>query len=348
MPQESTQERLARIETLVSRGLKPSAAQLSRLILEKEPRNFEALIWLARTTTQPDEAEKAIGQAAQIKPDDSAVRELQSARQPASNNGNPFASSFASSFGSDFSAPPSYPSPTPPQPYAQPGFNYAPTPGYAPPVGSAPPIPTYGAPPAAPGYNAPATPSSYDYLRNLSSSPPIPGAPPATDAIKPVKKKSNPPGLIFGLLFLLSGLALAVIWTIMAQSFNSDVSQTPSPVQGQIVKLSESSLTADVQGQSRTFEVNSPFYKTLVPLVSDAKNNKSLSPNSVTLNVTPGGRLLSIDVVTPNRGSALNVNSNTGLLGLGPATDWALTGLGVVLALLGLLLLGRAVSKPKV
>src|SRR4051812_28295942 len=81
MPDETTTTRLARVESLYNQGLKHAAAQLSRLVLEKDPTNIEALIWLAKSTSQPDEAEKALRRASTLQPDNPQVRELVASRQ---------------------------------------------------------------------------------------------------------------------------------------------------------------------------------------------------------------------------------------------------------------------------
>src|SRR4051812_35321201 len=81
MPDQTTTNRLAKVESLYNQGLKYAAAQLSRLDLEKDPNNVEALIWLAKSTSQADEAEKAIRRANSLQPDNPQVRELVASRQ---------------------------------------------------------------------------------------------------------------------------------------------------------------------------------------------------------------------------------------------------------------------------
>ena len=76
MVQETVEEKLARIERMTQLGFKPGAAQLCRLILEKDPRNLQALIWLARTTSQPEEASQALQEAQAIAPNDPMIRNL--------------------------------------------------------------------------------------------------------------------------------------------------------------------------------------------------------------------------------------------------------------------------------
>src|SRR6476661_198727 len=105
MPEESTTNRLAKVESLYNQGLKYAAAQLSRLVLEKDSSNIEALIWLAKSTSQPDEAEKAIRRANNLQPNNPQVRELVASRQQS------FAG--AGSYNNPYSAPSS-------------GFNQAP------------------------------------------------------------------------------------------------------------------------------------------------------------------------------------------------------------------------------
>ena len=327
MPDESNESRLARIESLYNQGLKHAAAQLSRLVLEKDPSNLRALVWLAKSTSQADEAEKATRKAAQLQPDDPQVRELVAAHQP---------SYAGSATYNPYSAPP-------------PGFNNATEPKGGPqPWANYPAAPQTPASPSFP-QNPPPSPqaSSYDYLKNLSATvqPSVPPAPPVSTNVK-VKTSVSLPGIIFGLLFLIVGLGLAAYWSYTVIDYTSDLSQTGSQLQGQIVKLSSTQLVADVKDQGqRTFEVNDQITKNLVPLVSDNKpQGGSLVPNVVVLNVTPKGRLASVDVVTPTRGHA---DGNNGLLGYGQAIDWVVTVVGGILAIIGLILLGRTLGKRR-
>ena len=111
------------------------------------------------------------------------------------------------------------------------------------------------------------------------------------------------------------------------------------------MELSSSKLIVDVTGQSqRQFTVNDQVFKNLEPLVSDTKNQQSLVKNQVVLNITPAGRLASVVVVTPNPGSAA---LESGLLGFGQAADWVVTALGGLLAVVGLILLGRTLGKRR-
>ncbi len=368
MAQDNTPERLARIEKLASQGLKPAAAQLSRLILEKDPQNVEALVWLARTTNQTPEADDAVKKAVQLRPDDRGVQELLLARQPAQPVWNGSMAALPNPYAPAYPGPNPYAPPSAPNPYAPPpGPNpYAPPAGAAPYYGPPPgypqpgypnggPMPQYG---GQPGYGqAPAQPpSSYDYLRGLGQTaappvpPPVPMSAPAVPAMAtPVKRGPNAAGVIFGLLFLLAGVALAVLWSLQITGFQDDIGQPAVVSEGQVVELSQSRLVVDVKNQSkRTFNINDQTFKTLEPLVRDSKNNQALAPNTVKINVTPGGRLVAVEVQTPNKGIATVNNSGNGLLGFGAAADWGLTALCGVLALLGLIILSRAFASPKI
>ncbi|MBN9392690.1 MAG: tetratricopeptide repeat protein [Chloroflexi bacterium] len=330
MSDESTESRLARIEALYNQGLKHAAAQLSRLVLEKDPANVPALVWLARSSSQPEEAEKATRKASMLQPDDPRVRDLVASRQP--------------SFAGAASAPAPY------NPYAAPsaGFNPA-----TEPKGGPQPWANFSASPnpAAPAYPPPPQPAympnpqggSYDYLKNLSATvqPSVPPAAPVTNVR--VKNTVSVPGLIFGLLFLIVGLGLAGVWSYMIIDYNSDLSQTSNQLQGQVVKLSSEQLVVDVKnvGQ-RNFEISQEVSQALVPLISD--NKSSLVNNTVVLNISPKGRLISVDVAAPNRGHA---EYNAGLLGYGQAVDWVVTAVGALLAILGLILLGRTLGKRR-
>ncbi len=327
MPDESNESRLARVESLYNQGLKHAAAQLSRLVLEKDPANIRALVWLAKSTSQADEANKATRRAAMLQPDDPQVRELVASRQP------------------------SYAGAATYNPYSAPsdGFNNAPEP-----KGGAQPWSNFSGAPQPPtfpqnsqsAYAPNSQGNSYDYLKNLSATV-QPSVPPATPVgnVK-VKSSVSVPGIIFGLLFLIVGFGLAAFWSYTIIDYTSDLSQTASQLQGQIVRLSSNQLVADVKGQGqRTFDVSEQISKNLVPLVSDNKpQGGSLVPNVVVLNVTPKGRLASVDVVTPNRGHA---DGNNGLLGYGSAIDWVVTAVGGILAIIGLILLGRTLGNRR-
>lgn len=339
MPDDSIETRLARVASLYNQGLKHAAAQLSRLVLEKDPANIQALVWLAKSTTQADEAEKATRRANTLQPDNPLVRELVAGRQPVGQPG--YAGSGAYNL---YTA-------------ASPGYNPAPEGNSNNPLGQPDPQTwaAFNQAPANPGFppNSPAgfstnqqSNSSYDYLKNLSSSVHQPAIPPAAPVGK-VKVKTSPslPGLLFGLLFLIAGLALAAYWSWQVIDYTADISKTASQLRGQIVELSSSKLVVDVTGQSqRQFAVNDQVFKSLEPLVSDSKNEQSLAKNQVVLNVTPAGRLASVAVVTPNPGSA---TLNSGLLGFGQAADWIVTALGGLLAIVGLILLGRTLGKRR-
>jgi hypothetical protein len=336
MPDDSTETRLTRVESLYNQGLRHAAAQLCRLVLEKDSSNIEALVWLAKSTSQPDEAEKAARRASNLQPDNPLVRELVAARQPVSQP------DYAGSVGYN--------------PYTAASAGYSPPPEGSNPAQSGPqPWAAFNQPPASPGFmpNPPSgfstnqqSNSSYDYLKNLSATVHQPAIPPAAPVGK-VKVKTSPslPGLLFGLLFLIAGLALAVFWSWQVIDYTSDLSKTASQLRGQIVELSSSKLIVDVTGQNqRQFTVNDQVFKSLEPLVSDTKNQQSLVKNQVVLNVTPAGRLASVVVVTPNPGSAA---LESGLLGFGQAADWAITALGGLLAVVGLILLGRTLGKRR-
>ncbi|HEX2910441.1 MAG TPA: hypothetical protein VH186_06500 [Chloroflexia bacterium] len=340
MAEETTEVKLLRIENMANRGLKHAAAQLSRLILEKEPKNFDALVWLARTTTQPDEAEKALQLAAQLRPNDPAVQELMAARtstNPNLANGpvpiNPYVSNYASAGAGAANPVNGIPTYAPPPP----GNNF--------PQAPVPPQWSY-----TPG-NPPA--SSYDYLQNLTSSvqaPPPPVAPPVNRTKSSSKGGLRVFGTIIGLLLLLGGVALAVYWSLNVLDYNSDLSQPGSSLLGQIKTIegtgSNWKLVADVQGQpERTFSISEQMFKTLEPLIRDSQKKDALAPNEVKLVVSPGGRLLTVNVVKPNTGTATNTSS--GLLGLGQIADWSITVGGVLLALAGLLLLARSLSRSR-
>ncbi len=338
MPTESIEQRLTRIEALAERGLKPSAAQLSRLILEKSPGNVDALVWLARTSSLPDEVEKALRQAAALQPGHPGVQQLLAARQPQQLEPSGLSGSY-----NPFNNVPNYNQPPPAQPaYANPTAGY-----------QAPPA-SYQTSPAANPYQ-PAPPpasSSFEYLRNLAATnnPVAPVSPVIVEPSRTLKVGGvQPVAVIFGLLLLLAGLALAVLWTLSLIDYNSDLAKSTQPVQAQITDMaangSASFIKADVKNLGkREYKISEQMYKTIEPLVRDQKNNAALAANSITLNVTPGGRLVSVDVQTPNKGSAQNSNS---LLGFGQAVDWSFTILGVVMALIGMILIGRALNKPR-
>lgn len=335
MPDESNANRLAKVEALYNQGLKHAAAQLSRLVLEKDPANIEALVWLAKSASQADEADKATRRASTLQPDNPLVRDLVASRQPASQ--------------------PSYAGAAAYNPYAVPstGFNSGPEANSSPQSWSAfnqnqPPANSNFAPNPLTGFTAPPPPtsSSFDYLKNLSATV-QPSVPPAMPVGK-VNVKSSPSaaGLIFGLLFLIVGLGVAVYWTLQIFGYASDLSQTGSQLQATIVELRTSRVTADVKGQpQRQFDVSEQVSKSLIPLISDTKTQSSLVQNQVVINVTPAGRLLSVEVLTPTRGTS-NVN-NGGLLGYGQAADWVVTAVGGILALVGLILLGRTLGKRR-
>jgi hypothetical protein len=340
MPDDSNETRLARVESLYNQGLRHAAAQLCRLVLEKDSSNIEALVWLAKSTSQPDEAEKAARRAANLQPDNPLVRELVAARPPVSQPG--YAGSVAynpyTAASPGYSPPPegSTPAQSSPQPWA--AFNQTP----------ASPNPNSGFMPNPPsGFSTnQQSNSSYDYLKNLSATVHQPAIPPAAQVGK-VKVKTSPslPGLLFGLIFLIAGLALAVYWSWQVIDYTSDLSKTASQLQGQIVELSSTKLIVDVTGQNRRqFAINDQVFKSLEPLVSDTKNQQSLVKNQVVLNITPAGRLASVGVVTPNPGSAA---LESGLLGFGRAADWVVTALGGLLAVVGLILLGRTLGKRR-
>jgi hypothetical protein len=161
-----------------------------------------------------------------------------------------------------------------------------------------------------------------------------------------VRKSFSPVGLIFGLLFLIAGLGLAAYWSWQVVDFMSDASKTGSQLQGQIVKLGSNELEAEIKDAPlRKFAISEQVNKSLVPLVSDPKTKDSLVSNQVVLNITPAGRLLSVQVLTPTRGSVNNTGN--GLLGLGQAADWIITALGGILAIVGLILLGRTLGKRR-
>ena len=293
MPENSTQNRLSQIEKLADAGLNPAAAQLCRLILEKEPRNIEALVWLARTSPLPDEASKATEQARLLQPDNPAVRNLQTqpqavAARPVAVAANPYTDSH----------------------------------------------------------------SFLNYATTVADPPPV--APPSIQAvvIQPLKKPSRIKrtlGLFFGLLFLIGGLATALGWGWQVLDYNIDMTQPSDVVEGQIVQLSSAHLVATLEGRDKqTFDVNEAFFKTITPLVGDSNKKNALVPNAVQFNVTPHGRLLFAEVFSPNKGTALNQNPNYGLLGYGTAPDWAISGVALVFAIIGLLILGRTFGKKKI
>lgn len=336
MPDESKESRLTRIEALYNQGLKHAAAQLSRLVLETDPNNVRALVWLARSTSQTDEAEKATRKATILEPNDPHVRELAAARQPSYAGAgayNPYAVP-STGFG---------PGPEPKGgAQTQPWTNYAPS---AQPGQLAAPSATFQPTPQSPYVPVQPT-SSYDYLKNLSATvqPSVPPAAPVSHV--KVRSSVSVAGIIFGLLFLIVGLGLAAVWSYMVIDYTSDLSQTAGQLQGQVVKLSSSQLVADIKGQSqRSFDISEQLSKNLVPLVSDNKpQGGSLVSNVVVLNVTPKGRLASVEVVTPTRGRA---DGNGGLLGFGQAVDWVVTAVGGILAIVGLILLGRTLGKRR-
>lgn len=334
MSDESIENRLGRIEALYNQGLKHAAAQLSRLILEKDPANVPALVWLARCSNQPDEAEKATRKATMLQPDDPRVRDLVASRQPSyAGTGNAPYNPYAAPSAGFTNAPASEPNGA-----SQPWSNFTGHPG--------PAVPNFQAPPPPPAYTPNPQGSSYDYLKNLSATvqPSVPPAAPVSNVR--VKQSISVAGLIFGLLFLIAGLGLAGVWTYMIVDYTSDLSQTSSQLQGQVVKLSSNELVVDVKGQGqRSFVINDQVSGALVPLISDNKpQGGSLVNNLVVLNITPKGRLASIDVVTPNRGHA---DANAGLLGFGPALDWVVTAVGALLIIIGLILLGRTLGKRR-
>lgn len=382
MPQDSTtEERLARIEALASRGLKPAAAQLCRLILEKDPQNFEALLWLARTAPNQEEADKALQRAAQIRPNDRELQDQMAVRYPAPPQpwggmgmmANPYAPNNYPGGVPNYGPPPGYGQPNGmpnygPQPGATPGYGspqpaYSPAPngqnygqpgpqtGY-PSAGSVPPASPYG---AQPGYAMPSQPqNSYDYLRSLSQSPVAAPVPPPVPMTTPLPSTSvaktgkgpSTTGIIIGLLFVVAGLVLGIIWTMQVLAFQNDLGQAANVQDAQITKLSSSQLVADVKGQgTRTYSINDKAFSSLAQLLSDSKNSNALLSNSVKLSVTPGGRLTQVDVQTPNKGVASTQLGDYGLLGVGALGDWAITALSVILVILGLVVLGRSLAK---
>jgi hypothetical protein len=330
MSDENTESRLARIEALYNQGLKHAAAQLSRLVLEKDPANVPALVWLARSSSQPEEAEKATRKASMLQPDDPQVRDLVASRQPSFAGAGTAPAPF-----NPYTVPSAgFNPPGGPQPWAN--FSASPNPA----------APAYQPPPPPPAYVPNPQASSYDYLKNLSATvqPSVPPAAPVSNV--KVKQRFSVAGLIFGLLFLIVGLGLAGVWSYLVVDYNSDLSQTSNQLQGQVVKLSSAQLVVDVKnvGQ-RNFEITRPVFDALVPLLSDNKGSSgSLVNNTVVLNISPKGRLISVDVATPNRGHA---EYNPGLLGYGQAVDWVVTGVGALLAILGLILLGRTLGKRR-
>lgn len=327
MPDASTTNRLAKVESLYNQGLKYAAAQLSRLELEKDSSNVEALIWLAKSTSQPDEAEKAIRRANNLAPENPQVRELAASRQQNYAGAGAYNPYSAPSTG--YNAPPD--APNAPQPWSSFNQNQS-SPANNPLTGFTP---------------GPQPSSSYDYLKNLSATV-TPSVPPATPVGKvTVKSTPSAAGIIFGTLFLIIGLGLAIYWTIQVVGYTSDVSTPSSQLQGQIVKLSNTTLTADIKdgGGQRNFDITDQASKSLVPLVSDPKTQANLVNNSVVLTVSKEGRLLAVNVLSPTQGQVA-VPAN-GLLGFGQATDWAVTAVGGILALLGLVLLGRTLGKRR-
>jgi hypothetical protein len=332
MSDENTESRLARIEALYNQGLKHAAAQLSRLVLEKDPANVPALVWLARSSSQPEEAEKATRKASMLQPDDPQVRDLVASRQPS------FAGTAPAPF-NPYTVPSAGFNPTTepkggPQPWAN--FSASPNPA----------TPAYQPPPPQPAYAPNPQGSSYDYLKNLSATvqPSVPPVAPVSNV--KVKNTVSVAGLIFGLLFLIAGLGLAGVWSYLINDYNSDLSQTSNQLQGQVVKLSTTQLVVDIKdlGQ-RNFAISQEVSQALVPLISDNKgSNGSLVNNTVVLNISQKGRLISVDVAAPNRGHA---EYNAGLLGYGQAVDWVVTAVGALLAILGLILLGRTLGKRR-
>ncbi|MDB5079610.1 MAG: hypothetical protein JWP00_1534 [Chloroflexi bacterium] len=334
MPDDSNESRLTRVESLYNQGLKHAAAQLSRLVLEKDSSNIQALVWLAKCTSQADEAEKATRRAASLQPDNPLVRDLLASRQPVGIPGN----GGAAGFNNPYSVP-------------QPAYNPVgePNQGNSQPWGSFTPVqgsPDFAPPPPSNYSTNQQSNSSFDYLRNLSASV-QPSVPPvrSVGSVK-VRKSFSPVGLIFGLLFLIAGLGLAAYWSWQVVDFMSDASKTGSQLQGQIVKLGSNELEAEIKDAPlRKFAISEQVNKSLVPLVSDPKTKDSLVSNQVVLNITPAGRLLSVQVLTPTRGSVNNTGN--GLLGLGQAADWIITALGGILAIVGLILLGRTLGKRR-
>lgn len=333
MADNSTQERLNRIEELANSGLKHAAAQLARLVLENDVNNFEALIWLARTSNQPEEVNKALDRATQLRPNDPAVRELlynggsaaQAEVVPNIFAGQP----------TNFSSSPIY---NPSQPSSFTNFN------------------TEINPPPTP-----ATSSAYDYLKNLNSNTATinPVAPPPPPLVaEPGKAKSerkapktktglNRVGLVFGLLLFLGGLVAAAWWGISVANFNGDAT---NQLQAQVTTLSitdgKPELVAQVKGLSgnRSYAVSKQLFETLTPLISNRTGN-ALVENAVILNVNGVGRLKSVEVLSPNKGTAENSNLSLLNLGLAPDFDWILVGLQAVVALIGLLLIAFSVNR---
>ncbi len=325
MPEETIETKLDRIERLAGLGLKPAAAQLSRLILEKDPRNVQALIWLARTSPLPDEAQKATRQAEVLAPNDHQVQELL-----ASKNEAPIAAGVGAN--------PYYTATAAPNPAAPNPFN-----DYNPATGQ---------------WNQPNPPSdisqsTFDYLQMLNATNPGLNNPmpqsgmPSTGMASPVLKPLNPPrktspgGVVFGLLFLLVGLGLGIFWALQLLNFNNDLSQASKTLSGQITQINSTKMDVDLKGDGkRTFDINGQIFNSLAPLISP--DSKSLAPNSVVLNLTPTDRLVWVEVLTPKAG-----NTKTGLLGFGSIVDWAIVGLCVILAIVGLVLLSRAMARSK-
>jgi hypothetical protein len=313
MADQTTKERLDRIERMAESGLKHGAAQLSRLILEQDPQNVEALVWLARTSGQPDEVKKATEYANRLQPDNPAVRELNYTANRMADT-TPFSSqSFTPNAYSSLQ--------TAPNPYATPSANPYATPN-----------------------------SSYDYLRNVGPGATIPNAtvappPMPVTPLKPEAKVRRGPnifGLILGLLLFIGGLAGAVWWGLNVANFNATGTSQP---QGQVTRLTGSgdvwTVVIQVPNQGeRRYKISKRAADTLTPLIADRNN---LAPNSVRLNVNEAGRLQSLEVLTPNRGTVSN--PDVSLLDFGSAIDWLLAGLGVVVGLIGLLILGAAANR---
>lgn len=322
MAENTMQDRLARIEELANSGLKHAAAQLARLILEDDVNNFEALIWLARTSNQPEEANKALDRAAQLRPNDPAVRDL------LYGNGQPVTSNPVSS--NPFSAAPPQPQPsyTPPQPIIRETNSY--TPAQA------------------------TSSSSFDYLNSLNSTTAAPPPPLTAEPIKPVnregikvKRGPNPIALVLGLLFLIGGLIGAIWWALLVANFNGGPT---NQIQGQVINLSsnDSRSILSVQPKGTTekldFPVSQNFVATLIPLIADSKNKGSIAPNSIIVNVNNSGRLTSLDVITPNKGTASNNLSLVGM-GMSPEFDWIFVGVQLVVALIGLMIIGLSFNR---
>lgn len=323
MAENTMQDRLARIEELANSGLKHAAAQLARLVLEDDVNSFEALIWLARTSNQSEEANKALDRAAQLRPNDPAVRDLLYGNGQAATSSPVSTSPFSS-------AAPPQPSYTPPQPIVREANSYTPA----------------------------QSTSSFDYLSSLNSTMAAPPPPPLTaEPIKPfnreglkVKRGPNPVALILGLLFLIGGLIGAIWWALLVANFNGGPT---NQIQGQVINLSSNDAKSILSMQPKgttdklEFTVSQNFVATLIPLIADSKNKGSIAPNSIIVNVNNSGRLTSLDVITPNKGTA---NNNLSLIGMGmsPEFDWIFVGVQLVVALIGLMIIGLSFNRKTV